>query len=172
MLNIYKLIEEIENDNSIEKQIEEDSKKEEEKIILDKTYVKINKSYEWFLEEINNLIEKLQKIMKEKKDLLEKIKEKENLKIKITKNLEEIKRDFYKVYTLLLSEESAPPLIVEKKLKSNSHLFKEGSIKIKDYKTEKSKEVNKNNIRKSSVLEKIEKELKKIEEELKELGIS
>jgi len=166
MLNIYELIKEIEESNQLEKK-EKTKEESEEKTILNKTYVKINKPYDWFIEEINKNKAKLQEIMKEKREILEKIREKENLKIKIAKNLEEIKKGFYQVYALLLSEEGAPPLIIKSKIKEKKSLFKDLKIGKDNESKENSKE-----IKNLSVLEKIERELKKIEKELKELGIT
>jgi hypothetical protein len=201
MVNIYQLIEEIEKKNkntnfptkegntsineksikdfksSSNKNNEENfniNKKSKETVILNKTYIKINKDYDWFIKEFNKNKEKLQKIMKEKRELLIKIKEKENLKIKVMKNLESIKKDLYRLYALLLSEDNAPPVIVEKKLKEKPDLIE--NIKLLNNKDEKISNVNdeKNGFENKhlSIIEKIEKELERVEKELKELGLS
>jgi hypothetical protein len=158
------------------------------KILTKKTYLKlrINKK------EIDGLKkdkEKLIKILQEKKEILQLAKERQLMKIKILKNLDEIKKELFVLYNLLLFDDNNEPVTIilkESRKKFIEEINKE--VKTKKPIEELKKEVKEKNIeevtknletkdskvikKEEDILKMLEKELESIEQELKDFSIN
>ena len=166
-----------------------------EQILSKKTYIKVRANYNRIINTLKEKEKTLKKLIEDKKRLLEIAKEKHLTKIKIIKNLDEIKKDLIKLYDLILytSDEDIATLIVKEKRKDfvkeaieesknlgvETKFLKKVEKEVINTKNEKvvvrdrgDKRSNKDNdlIKKEEeIINSLEEEIKKLEEELKQI---
>ena len=163
--------------------------------IMSRTYIKININYHKLSKELEDEINQLKNLLNEKKKILEIAKQKQLLKIKFARNLNELKKMFYELYKYMLAtddkenqefilvliekrKEKLKEKIKEKKEKEalSSELIEENiDVEQENYlKTIEKKAtdntVNKEIVKKEEeIISTLEQEIKKLEEELKQL---
>ncbi len=166
-----------------------------DKILSRKTYIKVRIDYKRVIDTLKKEEKTLKKLIGDKKRLLEIAKEKHLTKIKIIKNLDEIKKDLIKLYDLILytSDEDIATLIVKERRKDfvkeaieesknlgvETKFLKKVEKEVINTQNEKTtirdkekKESNENNnlIKKEEeIINSLEEEIRKLEEELKQI---